>query len=108
MLAGWLVISVAGGAAWWVHRRWRIHHQRKLIVDERGITYVKFSGRERLMRWEDINGITEDEEWELGRWLAVWHQSGRFVIRDHAFHGYNEIRVLAQTYLPGRTRLKPG
>jgi hypothetical protein len=107
-LISWLVVSVVGGGAWWVRRRWRIHRERKLVVDREGITYVALAGRARLMRWTEIHEIAEEEEWELGRWLTVQHPSGRFVIEGHAYHGYNEIRELARAYLPSRTRLKPG
>lgn len=103
----WMAVTGVGGAAWWVRRRWRIHHERKLIVDGVGITYVKFAGRSRLIRWSDMREIIEEEEWELGHWLTIKHRWGHFKIESHAFHGYDEIRELARVFLPGRTHLRP-
>jgi hypothetical protein len=103
----WVIAAGAGGGAWWVRRRWRIHHERKLVIDREGIFYVAFAGRPRVMRWHDIKAITEEEEYgpDEGRSLIVRHAGGRFIIRDSDFHGYGEIRMLASEYLAGRTVL---
>jgi hypothetical protein len=103
----WLVASGVGGAAWWVRRRWRIHHERKLLVDAHGITYVKFAGRERLMRWGDIQRVEEVEEYGPDEGHSLIYRIGRrsFSVRCGEFHDYGELRRLTKHYLPERTSL---
>ena len=108
--AVWLMATWVGGAAWWVRRRWRIHHERKLVVDVRGITYVKFAGRERLMRWSDIQRVEEVEEYGPGEGYSLIYRVGRrrFSVRDGDFLDYRELRRLTRHYLPERTLLAAG
>lgn len=104
----WIVLAGVGSAAWFVRRRWRIHHERKLIIDGEGITFVPFSNQGRLFRWRDIASVEEKEEWGPDEGLSLVYalQNGRsFTVEDRDYQGYDEIRRLTVAYLPSRVTL---
>ena len=107
--ATWIVSAGIFAAAWWVRRQWRIHHERKLILDQDGITYVPFEGRSRVMRWHEIEAITERKGFRRGSgyFLRVRLSSGHFVIGSTTFDGYGEIRARVYASAPGRVTLMP-
>jgi hypothetical protein len=104
---GWSILVGVVAGAWWIRRLWRIHHERKLVIDDDGIFYVAFAGRPRVMRWDGISAITEEDERGRQGWrsLIVHHTGGKLTIRERDFHGYREIRRLASAHLAGRTVL---
>jgi hypothetical protein len=99
-----------GAGGWWTRRTWRIHAERKLIVNAEGLTYVAFAGRSRLMRWSDIVRVDEEEEYgpDEGRSLIYRLARRQFIVRGGDFHGYSDLRQLTLRYLPSRTKLMPG
>jgi hypothetical protein len=110
----WILSAGVIGAGWWLRRRWRIHHERKLVVDREGITYVAFAGQAHLMRWTDIVGVEEKEEYgpDEGMSLIYRLEGGtfgyrKFIVRNGDFHGYAELRQLTLAYLPSRTVVHP-
>lgn len=106
---GWILGAATGAAGWWIRRRWRIHRERRLMIDGAGITYVPFAGRAHLMRWHQMRSIRETRGLERGQgpYLRVRLDTGRFTIDCREFEGYPEIRRLISVYQPGRTTLLP-
>lgn len=101
-------------ATWWVRRRMRIHRERKLVLDDAGITYYAFAGRGRSIRWDDV--VRADERAFISSdgdyYTLVFQLRGRtwsggrtFTIDSGDFTGYGHIRRLVRARLPDRTAL---
>lgn len=107
MLAIWCACCGTAGVAWWLNRTWRIHHERKLIVDARGLTYVPFAGKARAIAWGDVVRVDEAEPYGLeeGFSLIYTFAGGTLPVSELDFPGYREIRRLTRERLPDRTKL---
>lgn len=91
----------------WIERKQRIHRERRLIIGIEGVTYVEFAGRERLMRWQDIRRVDEQESRRQDRGCELVYQltKGTFVVNERDFHGYQQIRRMTRERMPDRTNL---
>jgi hypothetical protein len=107
VLAIWCGLSATAGGAWWLNRTWRIHHERKVIVDARGVTYVAFAGKVRAIAWGDILRVDEAEPYGLeeGRSLIYTFAGGTLSVSELDYAGYREIRRLTRERVPGKTKL---
>jgi hypothetical protein len=106
-----MALDAAAGvaaAAWWVRRRWRIHRERKLVVDRDGITYYRFADSTRLMKWDDIVRVVEyvDRGDETIRWMDLSLKSGSFRLENDAFVGYDRVRERIRKRLGSRAELQ--
>ena len=101
--------TIAGLATvWWIRRWYRVNHERKLVIGEEGIVYVRFADRRRVMRWDDIERVTErtvlTDEGDCSV-LELELRRGRFRIREGDFVGYWQLRKLIDKRLPSKTTL---
>jgi hypothetical protein len=97
------MIAGAGALAgvWWVRRRVRIHSERKLVLHARGITYHAYSGRQRLMPWDDMARVVETaDRYDECQSLRFHMASSSFDVGADDFVGYDLIKFIVLNRLP--------
>ncbi len=98
-------VGVVAGV-WWIRHCYRVNHERKLVIDRNGITYFRLADRPRVMRWEQVERVTEGfDEMDPQYWLDIVLTRGKFQIRDFDFVGYSQIRMMIEKRAPSKTTL---
>jgi hypothetical protein len=94
-------------AVQWVRYHRSIPRERKIVVDQSGVTYVRSKNRQCRYAWDDIRKVTEDvyDDATSSAELKYHLRWGRFVVDSSAFDNYLLLKLLTVGRLPERTSL---
>jgi hypothetical protein len=93
-------------AVQWVRYQRSIPRERKIVVDQSGVTYVRSRNRQRRYAWDDIRKVTEHVYDDATSAELKYHlRWGRFVVDSSAFDNYLLLKLLTVGRLPERTSL---
>lgn len=108
MLAGAFTLGGGGLAViLWISHLRTVHTQRRVIVDERGVTYCHNNTRQDFLSWDEISEVRADEEEDCEPILDLIGRAGRKIkISGYNFNGYHIIRSIISDRLPGRITQK--
>lgn len=98
----WMAVS-------FVRRRRRIMRERKLVIDQEGITYFRFSNRRKVTRWDEIDRVEERETHDCDGpdFILRIDRIGRRPLRitSSDFRDYGQLKDVIRRRLPERTTL---
>jgi hypothetical protein len=97
-------------AIFWVRYHWKVPRERKIVVDENGVTYFRFRNPTRCMPWDDILRVTEETSEGEGVSYSLRYKlrRGSFRVSDGDYLHYGLLKLLTVGRLPDRTTLVVG